>query len=561
MKFIRNVKAISKLLLILLLLMATIVGAILSYLWVMGYFITLESVIPEKTTVSIANVTFNPQNTSYFFVTLLNPSYSPTEASVTEIVASIGKDVHNITEVNPLLPYRLVKGEEETFECVWNWANHTGETIKIIAFVADGSGPTFEAEAPLVDLRITDLSFNSTLGLTHFNMTVQNSASSVTHANITEIGVATETLKPEDIVPSLPIRLDPDSSVTLKCSWNWVNYQNTSVKVAVHTLQGYMSHTAKLTPLPVTLEVTKVDFDFTNTTLFDFAVRNNEISPTYLNITRITVTLENQTVREWTMENGTGVDPHIPYTLNKNSSETFVCPWNWTEHRDKNVTVAIYTLQGFTAQYSQVTPAPVILEIPEIDFDPLDTTSFSVTVENSEFSVANTNITEITVILQDDISRKINMTNPALPKVLNRAQLVQFNCTWSWAEYSGKNITLVVETQEGYSIHSHPVLLKALTITDVLFNLLDPDHFIVTVHNPTWLDFTITTINVTVEGQPPQNITVVIPSLPRTLTPDTNLAFMCEWNWAAEQGKSVTITIVTLDGYETSQTRKIPSAQ
>ena len=174
MKFTRNVKAISKLLLILLLLMATITGAILSYLWVMGYFITLESVIPEKTTVSIANVTFNPQNTSYFFVTLLNPSYSPTEANVTEIVASTGKDIHKITEVNPLLPYRLLRGEEETFECVWNWANYTGENVKIIAFVADGSGPTFEAETPLVDLRITDLSFNSTIGLTHFNMTVQN---------------------------------------------------------------------------------------------------------------------------------------------------------------------------------------------------------------------------------------------------------------------------------------------------------------------------------------------------------------------------------------------------
>jgi len=560
MKFIRNVKAISKLLLILLLLMATITGAILSYLWVMGYFITLESVIPEKTTVSIANVTFNPQNTSYFFVTLLNPSYSPTEANVTEIVASTGKDIHNITEVHPLLPYRLLRSEEETFKCVWNWANYTGENVEIIAFIEGGSGPTFETETPLVDLKITDVRFNSTISVTHFNMTVQNSASSVTYVNITEITVATETLKSEDIAPSLPIRLDPDSSVALKCSWNWANYQNMSVKVAVHTLQGYMNHTAKLTPLPVTLEVIKVDFDFTNTTLFDVTVRNNEVSPTYLSITSITVAIENQIVREWTVENGTEVDPHVPYTLNKNSSETFVCPWNWTEHRDKNVTVTIYTLQGFAAQYSRVTPAPVILEIPEIEFNPLDTASFIVTVENSEFSVADANITEITVILEDNISKKINLTNPALPKVLNRTQLVQFNCTWSWAEYSGKNVTLVVQTHEGYSAHSHAVLLKALTITEVLFNPLDTDHYVVTVHNPTWLNFTITTMNVTVEGQPPLNITVVIPSLPRILTPDTNLMFMCEWNWAADQGKNVTVTVGTSEGYATSYTRRIPSA-
>ncbi len=562
MKFIRNVKAISKLLLILLLLMATIIGGILSYLWVMGYFITLESVIPEKTTVSIANVTFPAQNTSYFSVTLLNPSYSPTEAYVTEIVASTGKDIYNVTEVRPLLPYRLPKGEEETFECVWNWANYTGETIKIIAFIAEGSGPTFKSEAPLVDLMITDLSFNSTIGVTHFNMTVQNSASSVTHVNITEINVATETLKPEEIVPSLPIRLDPDSSVTLMCSWNWTNYQNTSVTVGVHTLQGYIKHTTKLTPPPVTLEVTEVDFDVANSTLFDVTVRNNGASPTYLNVTRITLTIENETVREWTMENGTEVDPNIPYTLDKNSSETFTCPWNWTEQRDKNVTVTVYTLQGFTAQYSQVTPSPIILEITEIDFDPLDAASFSVTVENSEFSIVDANVTEIAVILEDETYKKINVTDPALPKVLNRTQTVQFNCTWSWAEYSGKNVTLIVQTQEGYSAHSSGVLLKALKITDAIFNLLDMDHFLITVHNPTWLGFSITTMNITVEGGSPLNTTAhVIPSLPRTLTPDTGLTFICEWNWAADQGKNVTITIATSEGYVTAYTLRIPIAQ
>ena len=66
MKFTRDAKAISRFLFVLLLLMAMIVGAILSYLWVIGYFITLESVIPEKTTVSIANATFSPQNSAKY---------------------------------------------------------------------------------------------------------------------------------------------------------------------------------------------------------------------------------------------------------------------------------------------------------------------------------------------------------------------------------------------------------------------------------------------------------------------------------------------------------------
>ena len=557
MKLTRNIKAISKLLFVLLLLTALIVGAILSYLWVMGYYLSLDRVNPEDITVNLAGYAFDNQNTSYFNVTIQCPtSYKSKEtANITRITVStedIGTD--------PPLPYKFQhKGESQTFKCLWNWANYTGETIEIIAFVAEGSGLTFEVETPLVKLEITDVRFNSTISITHFNITVQNYEASVTYVNITEITVATETLKSENVTPRLPQGLDPGSpSVTLECSWNWTNYQNTSVTVAVRTLQGYMNYTTVVTPLPVTLEITKVDFNLANTTRFDVTVRNNGVSPTYLNVTRITVTMDQQTVREWTVENGTEVDPHLPYTLNKNSSETFVCPWNWTEHRDKDVTITVYTLQGFTAQYSQVTPEPVILEIIEVDFDPRDTTSFNVTVENSEFSIMNANITEITVILEDEISKKINVTDPTLPKMLNRTQLVTFNCTWSWAEYSGKNVTVVVQTQEGYSA-SYSVLLKALTITDVLFNPLDTDNFVVTVQNPTWLNFTITTMNVTLEGVTSNITDSVVPSLPFMLPNGTNILFMCSWNWMAHKGEEVTITIQTLEDYTTFYTCTIPS--
>ena len=564
MKLTRNLKAISKLLLILLLLTALIIGAILSYLWVIGYYIFLDKVYPEDITVNVTDYAFDYQNTSYFNVTIQCPtSYKSKEtANITRITVSteeIGTD--------PPLPYKFQhKGESQTFKCLWNWANYTGETIEIIAFVADGSGLTFEVETPLVKLEIIDVHFNSTISVTHFNMTIRNYNVSVTYVNITEITVATEKQivrewtveNGTEVDPHIPYTLNKNSSETFVCPWNWTDYQNTSVTVAVRTLQGYMNYTTVVTPLPVTLEITKVDFNPANTTRFDITVRNNGVSPTYLNVTRITVTMDQQIVREWTVENGTEVDPHIPYTLNKNSSETFVCPWNWTEHRDRNVTITVYTLQGFMAQYSQATPEPVILEI-EVNFDPRDTTSFNVTVENSEFSIMNANITEITVILEDEISKKINVTDPTLPKMLNRTQLVTFNCTWSWGEYSGKNVTVVVQTQEGYSA-SYSVLLKALTITDVLFNSIDTDNFVVTVQNPTWLNFTITTMNVTVEGMVSLNITdYVVPSLPFMLPNGTNILFMCSWNWTDRQGKNVTITIETLEGYITFYTCTIPS--
>jgi len=559
MKLTRNIKAISKLLLILLLLTATIIGAILSYLWVIGWVITLGIRVPEKPTVSITNITFNPQDTSYFNVTLLNPSYSPKEANITQIAASTEDGrLHNITEINPYLPYPLPKAKEETFTCLWNWANYTGETVKIIAFIADGSGPTFEAQTPLVDFKITDARFNSTISVTQFNVTVQNNVTSVTYVNVTGVSVEGETISAGNISIPLPHPLHPNESASFSCAWNWTKYQDKNVTVAVHTLQGYAAYHTRLTPKPVILRIIDVLFNVTDTTHFNVTVQNSEDSPTYVNITRTTVTVENLTVQEWTIENGTKVNPNLPYTLNRNSSKSFSCPWNWTNQRDKNVTVAVYTSQGFSAQYTQVTAAPIILEITNPIFNPLETNSFNATIKNSEFSIRDANITEITVIV-DGIPTKINTTYPTLPKVLSRNASVPFNCTWNWAEYSGKNVTIVVETQEGYLAYSHPVLLKALTIANVLFNPLDMDHFVVTVQNPTWLNFTIIRMNVTVEGMASLNITVVVPSLPRMLTPDTNLTFMCEWTWAGDRGKNVMVTIVTSEGCITSRTCKIPS--
>ena len=354
MKFIRNVKAISKLLLILLLLLATIIGAILSYLWVIGYFITLESVIPEKTTVSVANVTFNPQNTSYFFVTLLNPSYSPTEANVTEIVASTGKDIHTITEVHPLLPYRLLRGEEETFKCVWNWANYTGETIKIIAFIADGAGSTFKVETPPVKLTITALIFTPA-NTTHFDVTLHNSADSPIALNFTRMTLTMEngtTLEITEIAPSLPHLLSPNSYTAFKCAWNWSNYRGKNATITVYASQGYMAHRLERTSEPVILAIPSALFDPANTTYFNVTVMNSEYSIAQANITLITVTLQNGTSFEVTVEPPLS----LPYSLPPDDTVTFRCPWDWTNHQGENVIITVETLKGYKASYPYTIP-------------------------------------------------------------------------------------------------------------------------------------------------------------------------------------------------------------
>jgi hypothetical protein len=556
MKFTRNVKAISKLLLILLLLMATIIGAILSYLWVIGYFITLESVIPEKTTVSVANVTFNPQDTSYFFVTLLNPSYSPTEANVTEIVASTGKDIHNITEVHPLLPYRLSKSEEETFKCFWNWANYTGETVKIIAFVADGSGPTFETETPLVDLRIIDLGFNSTISVAHFNVTVQNSPSSVTYVNITGATIEREPISAERLSISLPYTLDLNESVSFTCTWDWSNRQDKNVTVAIHTLQGYAAYSTHLTSKPVNLTITNVLFNITDTAHFNVTVNNSADSPTYVNITRITVTMENETIQEITE-----VNPSLTpsYTLEPSANVTFRCSWNWTNYREKNATIAVYTLQDFKISSTQTTTAQVLLAITEVLFDVADPSHFNITVANSKFSVDDyVNITRATVAVEDATPENITFEPPI---TLHANASVTLKCVWNWADYWNEEVSIAVHTLQGYSAYSIEVMPSPVIISKVVFNLSDTTRFNVTVENSKFFStyVLITSVTAALENGIVQDVTVIAPTrLPYVLHPNESVVFVCSWDWTEYCDRDVTVTVNTLQGYVASYTKRTP---
>ena len=83
MRIIKNTKALSKLSLILLLVVAGVVGALLSYLGVVGYYESLEYRNPETPSITISNASFDPRNTSYFNATFLYPTYSTSRESAT----------------------------------------------------------------------------------------------------------------------------------------------------------------------------------------------------------------------------------------------------------------------------------------------------------------------------------------------------------------------------------------------------------------------------------------------------------------------------------------------
>ncbi|MCK5563016.1 hypothetical protein KAI30_02495, partial [Candidatus Bathyarchaeota archaeon] len=385
MRLTQNVRAIGRLFLILLMLTSAVIGGLLSYLWVAGYYEFLGYHIGPA--LSITDAVFPEQDTYHFNVTVLHPTFSNITGSahITQITVSTLRDdtVHNATTVTPSLDTPLPKGESRNFKCTWNWANYTGETVRIDVSVAGESGGTHEFDTPRVKVKIMEVDFNSTISVTRFNVTVENDILSETHINITDIAVTANGTEQSitDITP-IPWALSQGETQDFSCAWNWTSYQNSSVTVSVHTLQGYMNHTIQTTSLPVTLNITEIIFNAANTSRFSVNVMNDEASSTYVNVTGIAVIVENFTVRKWTLENGFHVNPAIPYTLNSSALVTFICPWNWTDYRDKNVTVGVNTLQGFTARRVQVTPPLKIINITHVNFDPTDVNYFNITVQN-----------------------------------------------------------------------------------------------------------------------------------------------------------------------------------
>jgi len=557
LRVIKNVKAISKLSLILLLLTAGTVGAILSYMFVMGYYFSIGLRVPEKTSIAITNATFPVQDATMFNVTILNPSFSPSNATVTQIEVITEENKVYVTNIlRPAAPYSMKPGSLETFTCLWYWSNYNNTEVTINVLLAEGSGATLRTRTPPMRLIITDAHFNATASTAYFNLTVQNHGSSATYVNITGITLTAETV--EEITPyypSLPYALYPNASVTFKCPWTWTYYRNKTVTIFVRTLQHYEVRYARVTPTPVTLTIAKAIFNETDTNHFNVTVQNSELSPTYANVTGVTVTMENGTTREI---NETA--PSLPRILLPNSSQEFKCTWNWTLYRSKNVTINVNQLEGYPATHTQTTPPLVILEIKGANFSLADPHHFNFTLESSELSSMDVNVTKITVT--PEAAQEVNMeyVTPTLPYKLHPNSTVTFVCKWDWIDYLGKSVTITTYTLQGYNVSYTLAMPQRVTlnITEVLFNTTDTNHFNVTVrnHELSPISVNVTKITVTMENGTTQMITGIVP---RTLYPSNSTTFICSWDWTNYRSKNLTITVYTSEGYRAYYTQATPT--
>jgi hypothetical protein len=361
------------------------------------------------------------------------------------------------------------------------------------------------------------------------------------------VTVENETFPDVSVVPppDLPYPLDPGANVTFLCSWNWTDYREKNATIAVYTLQDFTASYTQVTTARVILTITDVLFDVADPSYFNVTVENSEFSvEEYVNITRVTVTVENRAPENITIP---------PQTLYANKSVTFTCPWNWSNYWNEEVSITVYTLQGYSAHYSEVTPSPVI--ISDVLFNLSDATHFNVTVKNSEFFSTWILVTGVTATLENGTVQNVTVVSPSLPYILRPDERVEFECSWNWTAYYNQNITITVNTLRGYVAHNTTVPAPVpiiIEVADVLFNVANTTQFNVTVRNFGFSleDANITSITVTVENETALDIQVLPPlGLPYSLDPGANVTFRCSWNWTGYRGKNVTVTVYTLQGY------------
>ena len=353
MHLVYHSKGVSRLLSILLLLLFFTVGALFSYVYTMGFYADLR--LPSKPAITLESVELHDQNTSFFNITLLNPSYS-SRVEITRIEARTPDDnrIHVIADIQPALPYPLERGEIQTFQAKWNWANYTDiklpytdQPIEIRVFLGDGRGEILEVRRPLTTLNITNLTFNPSISVDHFNVTIQNLESSGTYVNVTTISLNGNIMSSEMVAPTLPYTLNPgDSPLKLQCFHNWTEVQGKEVTVRISTLQGYIAERIQVLPDPVTLNISQFVFNATvSTTHFNITVSNAANSSTYVDINRIAVAVGSEApvdISQWI--------PDPSSRLEKNAFILIMCAWDWSSYSGQSLTtkVTVYTSQGFT---------------------------------------------------------------------------------------------------------------------------------------------------------------------------------------------------------------------
>ncbi len=334
-----------------------ILSSFLTYLVVSGYWYETGITIPGLPTLAITEVRFPLDNTSYFELTVMNPSYS-FKAVRLENVCVVTPDghFHVIEDVRPSLPMSLGAGESVNFTCMWDWANYTGAELMVLVLIRNGSGASYYARPPAVKL-ILKAFFNASSPF-WFLLNVTNSPGSPTAVNITAVdaildnGTVLENLptKPK-ISPKKPYVLKPDSTLTLNCTLNWLAYRDRNMTIRVRSVQGYRGYLGLRTPPPVVIRIVEVNFvKDAGACYFNITVMNEFSSPAPARIYNISAVVDGLYLGPEDLKVTPSLKP--PVIIRPGENLTFMCNWNWSPYEGYTMNITVVSILGYIANAS-----------------------------------------------------------------------------------------------------------------------------------------------------------------------------------------------------------------
>jgi hypothetical protein len=271
---------------------------------------------------------------------------------------------------------------------------------------------------------------------------------------------------------------------------------------------------------------------------------SNSISDVNIRAIRLSVEGKNE------VYNVTKAGPALPFSLRRGTKQTFNCNWNWGNFAGETLRIEPVAANASTKSYAYVTPRVKLKLTPK--FDPSQSIEyFNLTVENHA-SIINLTISKIIVL--DDSITPINVA-PSLPYVLSPDQTEIFRCDWNWENYREQNVTITVETSEGYeSVYTTNKLLGAvLHIDEIKFDYTDTTYFNLTISSSEYstATATINRVNLTL----PDETTIILDTIPPLdiipipIPRNESVTIRCIWNWNTHRNETVTVKVYTKQGF------------
>jgi hypothetical protein len=127
---------------------------------------------------------------------------------------------------------------------------------------------------------------------------------------------------------------------------------------------------------------------------------------------------------------------------------TISCVFNWSSFTGETVTITahiMYDSNESLLNYRLRLPYIKITNASFSNFSP-ETPYINVTVRNSEFSKINATITQMRIETSNTTLLTVNA--PAYEVTVGSE--IAIVCSWNWAPYIGQNITITIQTADGF---------------------------------------------------------------------------------------------------------------